>query len=366
MSAAPPAIADSRSPLERDIPQRVMRALFELAPVAIWITDGERIAFANQACATLFGAASPEALVGHPVAALLAQGSRERVAARIAQTQQTQGPVITGNETIARLDGSAREVQIALSALPDHGATTVQMVLADITEQAQARAELERTQAELRRLQAGLVDAREAERRRIARELHDELGQRLTALKMDIALMRELDDAAERRSRGTAMMAMVDETVAAVRRLSADLRPPMLDDLGLPSALEWLAHGWATRMGVPVELALAPEHGVLPEGLAIALYRMVQEALTNVARHARASRVRIELARADGMLHLTVHDNGIGLPEGAMGRSGSLGLMGMRERAHSLGGQMDVAGLPGSGTRIHVRLPLDGAAAAEG
>jgi signal transduction histidine kinase len=132
----------------------------------------------------------------------------------------------------------------------------------------------------------------------------------------------------------------------------------MLDDLGLNAAIEWLANGWAARMGVRVRLRLGRTDPDIGDAAAIALYRMVQEALTNIARHARASEVRIDIRPSGGELLLTVQDNGVGFSEGSMFREGSHGLMGIRERAYMLGGELEIGNARGGGGRITVRLPL--------
>jgi signal transduction histidine kinase len=210
----------------------------------------------------------------------------------------------------------------------------------------------------LRELSASVVEAREEERRRIARELHDELGQRLTALKMDLSILAGSTDpqAVDERIRG--MLATLDDTVASVRRISADLRPMMLDDLGLNAAIEWLARDATQRMGVAVTLQLGDADPPVDERVATAVYRMVQEALTNVARHAQATGVQVTLRAGAGELVLTVQDNGIGFSADALEREGSFGLMGLRERALMLGGRMEVGNVPGSGGRVTITLPL--------
>jgi signal transduction histidine kinase len=232
------------------------------------------------------------------------------------------------------------------------------MVLTDVTERSREKRELEQSRRELRRLSANLVDAREEERRRIARELHDELGQRLTALKMELSALASPTRRSARDRRVGAMLDMVDETVASVRRIATELRPLMLDDLGLNAAIEWLAAGWARRMGVGVSLRLAEDIPPVGDAAAIAVYRMVQEALTNVARHARATEVRVETRYDGDQFVLSVEDNGRGFPERSMYREGSHGLMGIRERAFMLGGSLELGNSPHGGGRVTVRLPL--------
>jgi len=350
--------------------QRV-RAIFELAPVAIWITEADRIVFANRACAALFGVADSATLVDRAIYELLSPESHDSVRRQVARVLANESSPTTISERIARADGTVREVEIAVAAMPDHGRTTVQMAITDITERIRMHRELEQSRRELRQLAASQVDAREEERRRIARELHDELGQRLTALKMELSSLAPAASSAPVSSkppaspkapapagRIAAMLDMVDETVASVRRIATDLRPAMLDDLGLNAAVEWLARESGRRMGVEVSLRLDDSDPPLSETSSIAVYRMVQEALTNIARHAQATRVQIALTCQRGELLLTVQDNGVGFRGPTIYREGSHGLMGIRERAWMLGGHIEVGNAREGGGRIGVRLPL--------
>lgn len=335
----------------RNLQQR-LRAVFELAPVALWIADNDRIVFANRAAAQLLGDAHP--LVGESVFALLEPASHAALRDQVAGVLAGAHGVGMLQGRLLRKQGEPREVEIALAALPDHGRTTVQMVVADVTQRRAEAREARLAQQRLRRLSASVMEAREEERRRIARELHDELGQRLTALKMELASLSGAG--AERSNRLPAMLAMLDETVASLRRIAGDLRPLMLDDLGLNAAIEWLAAEASKRLGIRVRAELDE----LPEvdgRVAIALYRMVQEALTNVARHARAHTVGVELRRAADGLHLTVRDDGVGFPARALQREGRFGLLGMRERAELLGGRLEIDNPPGGGARVRVHLP---------
>ncbi len=330
--------------------ERRMQAVFELSPTAIWICEGDVLTYANRAAARLFDMASIDGLVGQRVWALLDDASRAPLQLEIerALAGQSVGAIVAGRLT--RADGRTREIEIALAALPDHGQRTVQMVVSDVTER-------RREAAGLRKLSASVVEAREEERRRIARELHDELGQRLSALKIDLATLaaraRPPGDAA----RLAAMQAMLDDTLASVRRIASDLRPLMLDDLGLTAAIEWLASDTSRRMGIPVRTRLPPQEPAMDERVATALYRMVQEALTNVARHAQAKSVQVTLQARDDRLVLSVADDGVGFGELELQRAGSFGLVGLRERAHMLGGTIEIDSRPGAGTRLTVHLP---------
>jgi two-component system, NarL family, sensor histidine kinase UhpB len=148
-----------------------------------------------------------------------------------------------------------------------------------------------------------------------------------------------------------------------VRRIATELRPLMLDDLGLNAAIEWLADGWSRRMGVAVDLHLRTADPALDDAVSIALYRMVQEALTNIARHAQATQVCIEMQQTGSELQLSVMDNGIGFDEASIYREGSCGLAGMRERALMLGGRLEIGRSPQGGSRVTVHVPLRAAAA---
>jgi PAS domain S-box-containing protein len=337
--------------------ERRMHTVFELSPNAIWICDDDVLAYANRAAARLFGVDSIDQLIGQRMCTLLDDESQSRLRQAIERTLagQTAGAIVASRLT--RSDGQARDIEIALAALPDHGHRSVQMVVRDVTERQRKAAELWRSRRDLRQLSASVVEAREEERRRIARELHDELGQRLTALKIDLTNLASQAKVLAKNPRVASMQAMLDDTLATVRRIAQDLRPLMLDDLGLNAAIEWLTRDAAQRMGIPVQTRLPLQEPLLDPRLATALYRMVQEALTNVARHARARSVEVTLQAEDGQIMLTVADDGVGLDTQALRRAGSFGLMGLRERAHLLGGEITIAPQPGGGTRLEVRLP---------
>jgi signal transduction histidine kinase len=201
---------------------------------------------------------------------------------------------------------------------------------------------------------------REEEKARLARELHDELAQSLTALKMDTIWVR--DNAAGGpeavAAKLTEMVTLLDRTVAATRRMAADLRPLLLDDLGLVPAIEWLASSFTQRCGVSCNLSLNEKLGLqLQEPYATAVFRMVQESLANVAKHAGASKVTVILDQAPDAVMLAVRDNGCGFLAAASRKPQSLGLLGLRERAQLLGASVAVKSAPGRGTSIEVCIP---------
>jgi PAS domain S-box-containing protein len=340
-----------------------IRAIFELVPIAIWITDRGQVVFANQACLSLFAAPDRQAIVGKSITTLLGPESQHHVHQAVDRALATRGTVPAVKEQIACRDGTTRDVEIVVAPLPDHGTTALQMVITDITKRAEEDREAEQSRQELRQLSANLVQAREEERRRIARELHDELGQRLSTLHMELSNLPVSRAGRADLESVSSMLAMVDETVASVRRIATELRPLMLDDLGLKAAIEWLARDWARRKGIPVHLDLWDQDPPIGDTCAIALFRMVQEALTNIIRHAHASRADIRLHLEHDQITLTVQDDGVGFPAPSPKRKNSHGLLGMRERAQMLGGHMEAGASALGGALICIRLPLEHPAA---
>ncbi len=236
------------------------------------------------------------------------------------------------------------------------------LFLADITSEKGAELRLRKTLDEVRRLSSRLRDYREQERRSIAREVHDELGHALTALKMGVAwLGKRIPEAdADACTRAAELSSLIDQTVAATRRLVSRLRPPVLDDLGLDAALEWLLNDFHRNSGLAVEAELAAMPQRLRGDGATALFHIVQEALTNVLRHARASRVALRwVALDDGGGRLEIEDDGCGFDREAASHVAGFGLLGITERVHDLGGSYRIASQPGEGTRIEITVPAE-------
>jgi len=230
----------------------------------------------------------------------------------------------------------------------------------DITERKRIHDAIKKSYEELREMSAVMHEARETERLRIARELHDELAQWLTAIKMDVSwlalrLPREQPQLMEKVEK---MRGLVDTTVASVRRIAADLRPVMLDDLGLVAAMEHLLQELSQRTGMNIGLDADDAALNFGEPLSSAVYRMAQEALTNVARHANASETRVELHADGDELVLTVRDNGKGFDAEFAEKKKSYGILGIRERAQTLGGQFRIVRLEEGGTLVEVKVPL--------
>jgi signal transduction histidine kinase len=212
---------------------------------------------------------------------------------------------------------------------------------------------------ELASFAAESAGVREQEKSRIARELHDELAQSLTALKMDTIWMRDHvgDEDAPAQEKISEMLSMLDAAVASVRRIAADLRPLVLDDLGFVPAIEWVAQNFTQRTGIPCELRV-DESLELEEPFATGVFRIVQESLVNVGKHARATKVEVEVKTSGDDLLLRVQDDGIGFRPNAPRKPQSLGLVGLRERAMLMRGDVKVESAPGTGTVIEARIPV--------
>lgn len=231
---------------------------------------------------------------------------------------------------------------------------------ADRRERQRAEEKLRRSLDQLRALTTYLQFVREEERTRIAREVHDELGQALTGLKLDMSWL------ASKVSRSTpavqekarTMVNHIDETIQTVRRIATELRPGILDSLGLVAALEWQANEFKSRSGIPCHVTSTVDDSRLSQQVATVFFRIYQEALTNIIRHAKATRVDVRLAEEDNALVLTVRDNGRGISEEEITNTRSIGLVGMRERAMLIGGETSLHGAPGRGTTLTLRVPL--------
>jgi two-component system, NarL family, sensor histidine kinase UhpB len=333
--------------------------LVELVPDAIWIERDDPIVFVNRACLRLIAADSLVQVLGksavdliHPDFHAVATSRRQRLRAGF----ETNPSV---DKKIVRLDGQGRDVEIAETSFYEGGSSAVLAVLRDVTERKLAERELRESREHLRELSASLQAVREEEKARIARELHDELGQALTGLKMDLAqiVAQFKPEQLGIIDQANAMKALIESTVASVRRIATELRPLMLDDLGLLATMEWLVNDFSKRTGIAFELSLPAGEFEVSAELSTALFRVLQESLTIVARHAGAARVRVVLTGGDRDVQLGVHDNGKDISAPLAGAPRTFALFGMRERATILGGEPDVRSDPGAGTSILMTVP---------
>ncbi|KVE36857.1 PAS domain S-box protein [Burkholderia sp. BDU5] len=354
---------------------RMMGIIRSSMEAIITIDETQTVVIFNPAAERVFGVSAMDA-IGSPLARFIPERFRAAHARHVEQfgvtgvsdRQMGRQRVLFG----LRENGEEFPIEASISQIRDGSGKLYTVMLRDVTERVRAETALRQSREELRELSANLQNVREEEKTRIARELHDDLGQQLTALKMDVsaialALARYRDEqpdaqlvvAVEQQLHG--MRRLIDSTVASVRRIAADLRPVMLDDLGLVPAIEWLANDFTNRYGIDVERRLDTADTSFSNAGATTLFRIVQEALTNVARHADATRVTLMLAIDQDLCVLQIKDDGRGMqPDERRDAHGdkSFGLIGIRERAHMLSGTVTTDSAPGHGFSIKVALPL--------
>ncbi len=238
-------------------------------------------------------------------------------------------------------------------------------VAEDVTYRKEAEERLKTSSEQLRALSASLQSTREKEATRIARQIHDELGGPLAGLRWELeALEKMIHQPADpervkmMQVKLAAMVGLTDATINVVRRVASELRPSILDDLGLLEAIEWQTQQFEARTGIECRCDCSLPRIPLGDQQSTAVFRIVQEALTNILRHAQATRVVVAMKEEDGIFVLTVADNGRGISQAEVLSRASLGLLGMQERAHLIGGRVDIVGLKGRGTTLHIRVPL--------
>lgn len=335
------------------------RELFENAKDAIYVhdLDGTYLSI-NRAAEKLCGY-SREEIIGHNFKEFVAPEYTRHVRESFWRKLAQQGETTYEIDVIAK-DGRRVPIEISSRAIYENGELVgVQGMARDVTERKLA-------QDALQMFSRQLIEAQEEERRRIARELHDQIGQILTAVKMNLHAVQQFCQGSEAGAYVKDNIEAVDEALRLVRDLSVDLRPPILDDLGLTTALRWYVDRYTKRTGLSVDVLidLPDENERFSRELETACFRIAQEALTNVVRHAKASEVVVRLTRDTDALLLTVKDNGVGFDIERLRkqapRVSTLGLISMQERAHAAGGTIELDSAPANGTEIRFSLPLDG------
>jgi PAS domain S-box-containing protein len=278
---------------------------------------------------------------------------------RTATNRQFRGIHYAGVWRHKRKDGEIIYVDVVTHDIYYEGKPTRLVLANEVTEQYLAEEKLKESYDATRKLTEHLQNVREEERLHIAREIHDELGQLLTVLKMDVSwLNRKLQPASEPvKEKITELLSLIDVTVKKVRHISSELRPSLLDDLGLIAAMEWHTEEFQNRSGIGIEVTLPPAELLLPEPVKIGLFRILQEALTNVARHSGADKVVVTLLQKENSLILTIKDNGKGF-DAENAKKKTLGLLGMKERTLMIGGEYKITGVQGEGTIVEVIVPL--------
>ena len=272
-----------------------------------------------------------------------------------ASIHQQEHEIAEDRQSLRRFGTQATTLLVILSLCVALGSISYLAVLERQSEKERLRAE--DAEFELRRLSQQLVRTQEEERRTISRELHDEVGQILTGLRMELGTLTSAESAGVLAQRVDSVKALTEEALRTVRNLALLLRPSMLDDLGLAPALRWQAKEFSRRMGVPISVDIEGSLDQLSEAHRICLYRAVQEALTNSARHAEASRITVKIAHKQDVVTASIVDNGKGFPDKQL-RTRGLGLAGMEERVRALQGTLTVSSHPGQGTELQISLPV--------
>ncbi|HET7692094.1 MAG TPA: PAS domain S-box protein [Gemmatimonadota bacterium] len=330
------------------------RAVFEAAPDGIVLVGADgAIVDVNPCALRMFGYERVE-VVGQAVEMLV---PRELQRSHVDHRHRYMGaprarPMGVGVELRGlRKNGSEFPVEISLSPVTEAGEGYVISIVRDLTERRALQA-----------FGAGAVRAAEEERQRIARELHDDTAQRLAGLMLMLKAASRTEDAKEREARIEQVREEIGAAADAVRRIARGLRPPILDEFGLPAALESLVRTLRHAHGLDIDLSMERPVGRLHPDSELAMYRIVQEALSNAIRHSGASRVAVALHEEDHVLRAEVRDDGRGFAtERPFSDDGQgLGLVGMRERARNAGGTLEIDGAPGAGTRVRVTLPRKG------
>ena len=333
--------------------------LFEQAPQAVALMGVDhRILRVNKEFSRVFGYSSQEAL-GQRISELIA-GEEAREEEQKYADSVAQGRRVDAEGVRRRKDGSSLYVSMVRVPvrLPNRQ-VAIYAIYRDISEHKQAEAALRQTNERLQELSRRLFQVQEDERRHLARELHDQMGQALTAAKLNLQAAQRLEERGLIARKLDDGIAVLETLLQQARQICLDLRPPLLDDLGLVPALRWYLDQQAQRAGLRIEFFADPALERMSPEIETACFRVAQEALTNVVRHARAQTVSVELHRTPEALHLVVRDDGIGFDVMTAEQQGvSLGLLGMRERVTLLGGEMDCKSAPGRGTEIHAFFPV--------
>lgn len=319
----------------------------------------------NPQAENIFGWTKEEVL-GHPLSeTIIPVRYRERHRAGFEHYLKTgEGPLLNKMVEISAINKEGVEFPVELAIIPIKEGTKEFFCsfIQDITVRKIAEEQLKQSHEQLRQLASHLQSVREDEQKRIAREVHDELGQQITGLKMDIAwIWKKLANVkgaeiVEERIKETS--SLLDSTVKTIRKIASELRPSVLDDLGVIAALEWQAKEFERRSGIPVEFNTSVTQLELEPHIATGIFRLFQEALTNVARHSQATQVNTRLELKTGLATLTITDNGIGFDVNESGGRKTLGLLGMKERALMMSGRLQIKSKPGKGTSVIITIPI--------
>lgn len=337
------------------------RQLVDSSPYAVGVHQDGKLVLVNPAAVVLFGAAEAKDLIGRPMRELMHPDERADAVDRLRRMLQGEPGLYPTEDRCLRLDGRVIDVESSATPFTYQGRPAAQLIALDITARKQAEAAVRQTTRQLRTLSRRVLEAQETERRRVAMELHDELGQSLTAIKINLQAKTRFKEQTPDELNAENIR-IVEHALQQVRHLALALRPSMLDDLGLVPALRWIAEQTAERGGFTVQVTAPDLQSRLSSDIETACFRVVQEALTNITRHARAQHVKIDVHLGSHALVVNVKDDGCGFDLAAMREralaGGSIGVLGMQERATLIGGDLAIESTPGQGSTVRMHCPL--------
>ena len=334
------------------------KTLTENSLTGIFIHQDGKFVFVNDKFADIHGY-KPEELLQKEHLMLVHPDERKTL--KDIAVRRLQGKPVPHQYEVRRItkDGKTVWCEMMVTVIQYKGRPAIMGNVIDTTERKLAENAIKKSEEQLRNLTTYLQRVGEIERTNIAREIHDELGQTLTVLKIDLSWLRKrLHDGDQLREKTDAMSQLIDKTIQTVKKISTALRPGLLDDLGLAAAIEWQAEEFQQRTGINCNIKIEPKDITLDKDRNTAIFRILQETLTNVARHADASEVNVSLKQRDGQIELKVRDNGRGITEEQITNPKSFGLIGIRERVKIFGGNNVMRGVPDRGTLMTVRIPL--------
>ncbi len=344
------------------------RQLVELSPNTIGIIKEEKIIFINAAGAMLFGAENQNQVIGKSIYDFIHHENYKNISDELEQLELNEKTPLLELKA-NKLDGTLIYIEATAMSFYYKGENAVQFICGDITNRKKVEEERERlfnkiqvAQDRLKILSRRLIEAQESERRIIARELHDEIGQTLTAIKINLQAVNKVTRSSKLKSHLVDSVELVEHSLQLVRNLSLDLRPSMLDDLGLMPTLGWYINKQAQRSGIKIKMnTIDLDKKISPE-VEVTCYRVVQEAINNVIRHSEAKSVKVELNIIDYQLRLEILDDGKGFDVTEMRKralnGNSIGVLGMQERVELAGGELSIYSTPENGTKVIACFPL--------
>jgi len=339
--------------------EQLLSAILQAAPLGIGLVKDRKFFWINDSFVRLTGY-SRRTLIGQPTALLYASEAEFKRIGKLLSTLSDKKTFLSTESQIKCKSGVIIDILFQVVAIdPEDLSKGITFTVADITQKKLSEKEIIKSYEEIKNLSRHTEEIREEERKQIARNLHDELGQILTAVKMDVSWIKNKlsKDEVHLISRTNDTLDIINQAIAGIQRITSELRPPILDNLGLFEALRSLASDFQQRTGIVAKLHLPENESQIGPDIKISLYRIIQEALTNVMRHSEASRVELTIGEKNDTLQIGIWDNGIGIQSEQIHSSDSLGLIGIKERIMRWNGDFGISGHTGEGTRLKIALP---------